>query len=404
VRRRLGELLVEAELLDEAQVTEALRLQVMWGGRLGTVLGQLGYVDLDTLSRALGSQHSLPAALAKHFDHADRALQRDFSADLADFHGCVPLLRAGKRVVIASIDPLNETASARVARGLGVTPDLLIHSIAAELRIRYQLERIYAISRPHRLLRAPGQERTAPPRRPSDRLPAIPLQDELEALFPSEVAETPERPAGERRTYVPTLGEPSLPRAESGVVERPGDMSPRTLDTYAGALHAIRCAIDRADIAALTVDAIASFVPAAGAAVLVVRGSIATTWTSFRSGRPPLTPISIRLDRSELATAALTSGVLARASTSALGDRDRELLDALGSGREDLVVAPILVEDRVAALIAIALPQGTDVEASIREIAGAAGAAFDRLVRDVSQATRTRILSGADSAPFPKVD
>jgi hypothetical protein len=181
-------------------------------------------------------------------------------------------------------------------------------------------------------------------------------------------------------------------------------MSPRTLDTYAGALHAIRCAIDRADIAALTVDAIASFVPAAGAAVLVVRGSIATTWTSFRSGRPPLTPISIRLDRSELATAALTSGVLARASTSALGDRDRELLDALGSGREDLVVAPILVEDRVAALIAIALPQGTDVEASIREIAGAAGAAFDRLVRDVSQATRTRILSGADSAPFPKVD
>lgn len=404
MRRRLGELLVAAEVLDETQVTEALRFQVMWGGRLGTVLSELGYVDLDTLSRVLGWQHSLPAALAKHFEQADRKLQQDFSADLAEFHGCIPLLRAGKRVVIASIDPLNDTAKGRVARGLDVDPELLIPSIAAELRIRYQLERLYAISRPHRLLRAEGTERKGPARPRPERIAAFPLQDELEALFPSEVTSAPAGANTERRTYVPTLGDPGAAPVESGVVEQPVAAPAPVIETYAGALHAIRCAIDRADIATQTVDAIARFVPAAGAAVLVIRGNVATTWTSFRCGRAPLTPISIRLERSGLAKAALGTGALARASTAALDTTDRDLLAALGSGREDLVVAPIPVEDRVAALIAIAVPHGTDVDTSVGEIAQAAGAAFDRLVHDVSTRTRMRILSGDDSAPYPRVD
>ena len=73
---RLGELLVQAGLLSRQQIEQALRGQVMWGGRLGTNLVELQLLDLDTLSRVLARQHALPAAFAVHFEAADRALAR----------------------------------------------------------------------------------------------------------------------------------------------------------------------------------------------------------------------------------------------------------------------------------------------------------------------------------------
>ena len=131
VKPRLGELLLQQELLSPEQVTEALRVQVMWGGRIGTVISELGYLDLDTVSRALGWQHSLPAALGKHFDSADRELQTSFDADVAEWYGCVPLLRVGKRVIIiASMSPFDAKATNAVSSALGIKPEQLVVSIA----------------------------------------------------------------------------------------------------------------------------------------------------------------------------------------------------------------------------------------------------------------------------------
>ena len=41
---KLGELLVASGLLTADQVEQALRAQVLWGGRLGTNLIELGFV------------------------------------------------------------------------------------------------------------------------------------------------------------------------------------------------------------------------------------------------------------------------------------------------------------------------------------------------------------------------
>lgn len=217
VRARLGELLLEQELLTPEQLTEALRVQVMWGGRLGTVISELGYLDLDTVSRALGWQHSLPAALGKHFDSADRELQTSFDTDLAEWYGCVPLLRVGKRViVIAAMSPFDEKATIAVSKALGIEPKQLVLSIAAELRIRYQHEKVYGITRPHRFLRAPGTERASAIQGtksrgleiPSSGVPLQPLFDEANAV-PQSVAAS----GSERRNYVPTIskGPPPIP-------------------------------------------------------------------------------------------------------------------------------------------------------------------------------------------------
>ena len=159
---RLGELLVAAGALDARELEQALRAQVVWGGRLGTNLIELGFVDLDELSRALGKQHGLPAALARHFERADPELQAQFSAELAERHQCVPLLRLAEgQVALAGMDPLDKEALAEIAAALGVAPTDLVTSIAAEQRMRYQLERVYQIVRNARFLRSRGG--TIPP-------------------------------------------------------------------------------------------------------------------------------------------------------------------------------------------------------------------------------------------------
>lgn len=158
---RLGELLVAAGLLTTDQVEQALRAQVMWGARLGTTLIELGFVDLDTLTVALGEQHGLPPALARHFERVDRELQLLLSPDVAQKFTCIPLLRVGaeRNVVVAATGPLPPKAIAIIADELCVEPSQVILSVAAELRLRYQLERVYGIQRASRFMRTPGATR-----------------------------------------------------------------------------------------------------------------------------------------------------------------------------------------------------------------------------------------------------
>lgn len=174
---RLGELLVAGGLLTPEQLEQALRAQVMWGGRLGTNLIELGFLDLDALSQALGRLHQLPAALGRHFEKVDRELQRLLSADVAERFCVVPLVRVGpeKKVVIASVAPLAAKPLAIIADELAIERSQLIPSIAAELRIRYQLERIYGIPRTARFMRSPGK--TVPPFPTFEVLPDSPPTD-----------------------------------------------------------------------------------------------------------------------------------------------------------------------------------------------------------------------------------
>ncbi|HET9990343.1 MAG TPA: hypothetical protein VFQ65_17550, partial [Kofleriaceae bacterium] len=81
---RLGELLVGAGGLDAEELEQALRAQVAWGGRLGTNLIELGFIDLDELSRVLGKLRGMPAAQARHFEKSDVALQQLLPAELAE--------------------------------------------------------------------------------------------------------------------------------------------------------------------------------------------------------------------------------------------------------------------------------------------------------------------------------
>ena len=59
---RLGKLLLEEKLITQPQLEEGLETQVVYGGRLGTNLVELGFVKEVDLARVLGRQHNIPFA------------------------------------------------------------------------------------------------------------------------------------------------------------------------------------------------------------------------------------------------------------------------------------------------------------------------------------------------------
>jgi hypothetical protein len=180
---RLGELLVSARLVDQEQIERALRAQVLWGGRLGTNLIELGMLDLDGISRALGRQHRVPAALARHFDKADRELQQRLEPALATQWSVVPLLHVGpkRKIAIAVLDPLPAAALDQLAAAFLCEPDGILVSVAAEMRMRYHLERVYGVARDSRFLRLKGPNVTPFPQ--FDNVP-VPIDRDDEVAVP----------------------------------------------------------------------------------------------------------------------------------------------------------------------------------------------------------------------------
>ena len=410
---RLGEMLVDEGLLDKEHVSEALRAQVMWGGRLGTNLVELGYITLDDLTKALGRLHALPAALKSHFSRAEADLQRRLSARLAEKYACVPLVRAGKRIVIAALSPLTPAAQKEVSNEVGCTPQELVQSIGAELRIRFQLERIYRIERDPRFLRANGTRsedsqvfQLAPKIDPA--LEAKLMSDEVSVVdgipqpvgrpnmvddpdpLPPSVPEPPYDPmAGERRRYLKTLSDLLEETGDhKDAVLRASRLAKRKKDVFRdlqNATQRIFAGVDREAVGGRAIDAVESLIKLASASMLlVIRGKAAVSWLGFARDGTELPAIAVPLEHHGLFPSAINRKVTMRGESGNLNALDYLLLASLGSRFGDLVVTPIKVGEHIIAMFASVKPSGVRLD-GLEEIAEACGAGFARLMRDASR-------------------
>jgi len=132
---RLGEILVHLQLISDAQLHEGLQAQVLYGGRLGTNLVELGHLTLDDLAKALARRHRLPAALGAHFDRCDPGLQARVPAEIAGKWRAVPIGRLAQdqsRLAVAVRDPPSIicTNSTRAKRMPTQISRLLVHGLA----------------------------------------------------------------------------------------------------------------------------------------------------------------------------------------------------------------------------------------------------------------------------------
>ena len=100
---RLGSLLLEEKLLSQAQLEEGLEAQVVYGGRLGTNLVELGFVKEPDLARVLGRQHNIPFASGEMVPDPSALAVAD--VDFYDDKDVMPMRVDATKLTVAVVHP-----------------------------------------------------------------------------------------------------------------------------------------------------------------------------------------------------------------------------------------------------------------------------------------------------------
>ncbi len=139
---KLGEILVRERACTSDAVRDALKNQVVFGGRLGTNLLEIGAVAEDALARALGRQHGVPALFGPMvLDPRATAL---LTAEVADRCDAVPYARADRRLAVVAVSPNDLAMLDEVSFATGKE----IHALVApEARVWALLREAYGIDR-----------------------------------------------------------------------------------------------------------------------------------------------------------------------------------------------------------------------------------------------------------------
>ena len=148
--RKLGEILVAGQRVSPADLKKALDAQLIFGGRLGTNLVDLGLLDEQSLIEALEEQKQVAVATPRMFEEASGDALRLVPAALASRHRIVPIGLEDRKLKVAMLDPLDLIAIDELAFATGCT---VIPYLAPEIRLLYWLERYYGIERPTRFIR-----------------------------------------------------------------------------------------------------------------------------------------------------------------------------------------------------------------------------------------------------------
>ena len=156
---KLGEMLVKAQLITEAQLEEAIRLQRREGGKLGSIVVRLGFCADQDIVSFLGMQYGVPAADLDQWPPIEPAVVALVPAELANKHKVLPLQRSGNVLTMAMSDPTDIFAMDDVRFHTGYNIDPVVSS---EMGLVRAIERYYGGSSALRLRDKEGT-------RPSDR-------------------------------------------------------------------------------------------------------------------------------------------------------------------------------------------------------------------------------------------
>jgi hypothetical protein len=129
-RKKVGELLIEAGLIDDLQLKSSLAYQEQWGGRLGSIFLRRGFVSEKELAVVISEQCGMPCiSLGETEMPSDEVLDM-VKADIARKFGIFPLGVEGKTLVAAVSDPtdLEMLDDLSFTLGMRVKPVLALDS------------------------------------------------------------------------------------------------------------------------------------------------------------------------------------------------------------------------------------------------------------------------------------
>jgi type IV pilus assembly protein PilB len=104
VVEKIGKLIAKAQLITEDQLQKALLTQKKEGGRLGSVLIRLGFIDAAKLLKFLSQQYGVPAVDLEPLE-IDPAIIKLVPAEVVKKYLVVPIKRLGATLSLAMVDP-----------------------------------------------------------------------------------------------------------------------------------------------------------------------------------------------------------------------------------------------------------------------------------------------------------
>ena len=287
---KLGELLIKHNLINQAQLEEALQAQVIFGGKLGTIFIEMGLITEKTLASALSKLLGFPCAEPGQLEKIPENVIQIISRELADKHRAVPVSVSGRKLALAMANPQNLKAVDEIAFRTGY---IILPILALEVRLVMALERYYGIKREMRYI-APSikmaQKPLAPTKnsaaKPATKTP--PVQEEAKTLLEEagyfDEEDIPS-PAPKPIEVAPPKKAPEpveeIEELESADLVEELTEEEVTLATTAASLIEAR---DRNHVA----DALIRYLGAhyARAALFMVVGGMASGWRSVKNDKP----------------------------------------------------------------------------------------------------------------------
>jgi hypothetical protein len=141
---KLGEALIKEALITRQQLEQALKRQVQFGGRIGTNLVELRFLEEEELSNFLSRYFKLPAVSPEMLNSIPEELVTLISAEIVDKYKILPFRKERTRLHTAMLNAkeIRDIDELRFITGFDIIPYVI-----TELRLLYALEKYYGIKR-----------------------------------------------------------------------------------------------------------------------------------------------------------------------------------------------------------------------------------------------------------------
>jgi len=136
----LGQMLVNEKVVTPDQLNQALERQRKTRERLGQILIDMKLIDEDMLLKYLGAQFRKEPITRQDLASLDTAVVRLVPEEVARQYGVIAAQRSGRRLVVATADPLNVMALDDLRRATGLDVDFRIGPASA---IQDAIEKCY---------------------------------------------------------------------------------------------------------------------------------------------------------------------------------------------------------------------------------------------------------------------
>lgn len=162
---KLGEALIDNSIITRDQLKQALERQVIFGGRIGSNIIELGFIKESEMLTFLSSYFKIPAVKIKDLNSIDPEVIASVTSNYADKYKILPFRKDRNRLHVAMLEPksMSSIDEMRFLIGFDIIPYVI-----TELRLLYCLEKYYGIKRDLRYISIFGGEETQEEKKPED--------------------------------------------------------------------------------------------------------------------------------------------------------------------------------------------------------------------------------------------